>query len=256
MVSARGRTWKQWEQRRKQAGARTWASLYQGRPSPDSGGVFPPEEQWERYSSPLWESSYDAEGKIVCRVPGIGRDDHELVQSWDLAFKDTKNSDYVVGQVWLRVGMTAYLLYQVRERLNFSATLKAIKEVSRMWPQAIAKFVEDKANGPAVINTLQQQVIGLIPIEPEGSKYARASAVSPLTESGNVVLPTVELVPSVAQLLEEAKNFPNSSHDDTIDALSQALNRLLLLPILAEDQYQEHEVYDIYREQGWSVSPV
>lgn len=256
MVSARGRTWKQWEQRRKQAGARTWASLYQGRPSPDSGGVFPPEEQWERYSSPLWETSYDDEGKIVCRVPGIGRDDHELVQSWDLAFKDTKNSDYVVGQVWLRVGNTAYLLDQVRERLNFSGTLKAIKEMTRKWPQAIAKFVEDKANGPAVINTLQQQIIGLIPIEPEGSKYARASAVSPLTESGNAVLPTAELVPGVAQLLEEAKNFPNSSHDDTIDALSQALNRLLLLPILHEDQYQDHEVYDIINEQGWSVSPV
>jgi len=255
MVSARGRTWKQWEQRRKQAGARTWASLYQGRPSPDSGGVFPPEEQWERYSSPLWETSYDAEGKLVCRIPGIGRDDHELVQSWDLTFKDSKGSDYVVGQVWLRVGYTAYLLYQVRERLNFSATLRAIKEVSRMWPQAIAKFIEDKANGPAVINTLQQQVIGLIPIEPEGSKYARASAVSPLTESGNVVLPTAELVPGVTQLLEEAKNFPNSSHDDTIDAMSQALNRLLLRPIL-DDNIIEDDVYDIINEQGWSVSPV
>lgn len=256
MISARGRSWQQWEQRRKQAGSRTWASLYQGRPSPDSGGVFPPEEEWARYSSPIWLSEHDAEGKLVCKVPGIGRDDHELVQSWDLTFKDTKGSDFVVGQVWLRVGNTAYLLDQVRERLNFSATCTAMLEMSRKWPQAIAKFVEDKANGPAVINALGKQLMGLIPIEPEGSKYARASAMSPLTESGNVVLPTAGLLPGVDQLLEEAKNFPNSSHDDTIDAMSQAINRLLLLPLENEGSEWQPDVYDEYNQQGWSISPV
>jgi len=256
MVSARGRTLKQWIQRMKQAGSRTWASLYQGRPSPASGGVFPAEEVWERYSSPIWTTEHDAEGKLVCRVPGIGRDDHELVQSWDLTFKDTKGSDFVVGQVWLRVGNTAYLLDQVRERLNFSATCTAMLDMSRKWPQAVAKFVEDKANGPAVINALQRQLMGLIPIEPEGSKYARASAMSPLTESGNVVLPTAALLPNVDQLLEEAKNFPNSSHDDTIDAMSQAINRLLLNPLDNEGNVVEPDVYDFINENGWHVSPV
>lgn len=257
MVSARGRTQKQWELRKATAGSKTWASLYQGRPSPDSGGVFPPEEQWGRYSSPLWDEDFDADGKIVCRVPGIGRADHELVQSWDLTFKDTKGSDYVVGQVWLRVGNTAYLLDQVRERLNFTATCAAIQEMSRKWPQAIGKYVEDKANGPAVINALSRVIMGLIPIEPEGSKYARASAISPLTESHNVVLPTQSLLNNVTQLLEEAKNFPNSSHDDTIDAMSQAINRLLLFPLDNVDALHEPEdVYDFINENGWSISPV
>lgn len=257
MVSARGRSFQQWEQRRKQAGTRTWASLYQGRPSPDSGGVFPPEEAWGRYSTPIHTVEYDAEGKQVCMVPGIGRDDHELIQSWDLTFKDTKGSDFVVGQVWLRVGNTAYLLDQVRDRLNFTATKKAILDTSRKWPQALAKYVEDKANGPAVINALQTTLMGIIPIEPEGSKYARASAISPLTESGNVVLPTVELLPNVAELLEEAKNFPNSSHDDTIDAMSQAINRLLLNPLANYGTVVEpEEVYDFYNANGWSISPV
>lgn len=255
MVSARGRTLKQWLQRMKTAGARTWASLYQGRPSPESGGVFPAEDGWARYSTPLWETEMNDDGRLVCRVPGIGRDDHELIQSWDLTFKDTKGSDFVVGQVWLRVGVYAYLLDQVRERMNFTQTVQAIKDMSAKWPQAVAKFVEDKANGPAVINALNRQLIGLIPIEPEGSKYARASAVSPLVESKNVVLPTVELLPNVADLLEEAKNFPNSSHDDTIDALSQAINRLLLLPMDELDDYVEHDVYDELNMQGYSISP-
>ncbi|PSS42938.1 terminase [Arthrobacter woluwensis] len=256
MISARGRTRRQWELREATAGARTWASLYQGKPSPESGGVFPAEESWARYSTPLWETTQDAEGKIVCKVPGIGRDDHELVQSWDLTFKDKKASDYVVGQVWLRIGNTSYLLDMVRERLNFTATQEAIKEMTRKWPQAVAKFVEDKANGPAIMNTLKQQVMGMIPIEPEGSKYARASAVSPLTESGNVVLPTAALLPNVDQLLEEAKNFPNSSHDDTIDAMSQALNRILLMPLTQQDTSTPlDDLYDDLDAQGWVVSP-
>lgn len=257
MVSARGRTQRQWELREAAAGSKTWASLYQGRPSPDAGGVFPPEEEWARYHTPIHDVSHDDEGKEVCRVPGINRDDHEMVQSWDLTFKDTKGSDYVVGTVWLRVGNTAYLLDMVRARLNFSATLTAIKDLSRKWPQSVAKFVEDKANGPAVINALQKQVIGLIPIEPEGSKYARASAISPLVESHNVVLPTEALLPNVKDLLEEAKNFPNSSHDDTIDSLSQAINRLLLLPLENEgSQVEPGDVYDFINDNGWSISPV
>ncbi len=256
MISARGRTREQWQRREATAGSRTWASLYQGRPSPESGGVYPPPDKWERYSSPLWETVITEDGRTVCKVQGIGRDDHELVQSWDLAFKDKDSSDYVVGQVWLRVGVYAYLLDQVRERMNFTETVKAIKAMSAKWPQALAKFIEDKANGPAVINALSQTLPGLIPIEPEGSKYARASAIAPVVESGNVVLPTPEVLAGVDDLLEEAKNFPNSSHDDTVDAMSQAVNRLLLhqLPT-EEDSYVEPDVYDFHNAQGWSVSP-
>lgn len=252
MVSARGRTLPQWIQRKKTAGARTWASLYQGHPSPQEGGVFPPEEKLARYDRPMWIVHPDGHRT----VPGIGRDDHELVQSWDLTFKDTKGSDFVVGQVWLRVGVQAFLLDQVRARLNFTATTEAVKVLSAKWPQAIAKYVEDKANGPAVMNALQRTVVGLIPIEPDGSKYARASAISPLVESHNVVFPTVELLPNVAELFEEMKNFPNSSHDDTVDTLSQAINKLLLLPLLmGGDNIVEPDVYEEYDNRGWSISP-
>ena len=252
MVSARGRTLAQWIQRKKTAGARTWASLYQGHPSPQEGGVFPPEEKMARYSRPMWVTH--PEGHRT--VPGIGRDDHELVQSWDLTFKDTKGSDFVVGQVWLRVGVQAFLLDQVRARMNFTATTQAVKDLSAKWPQAVAKFVEDKANGPAVMNALQRTIVGLIPIEPDGSKYARASAISPLVESHNVVFPTVDLLPNVAELFEEMKNFPNSSHDDTVDTLSQAVNKLLLLPLLmGGDNIVEPDVYEEYDTRGWSISP-
>ncbi|MFI8595880.1 phage terminase large subunit [Rothia koreensis] len=221
MISARGRTVRQWEARKRSSGPKTWAALYQGRPSPDDGGIFPP--VWERYTTPMWVKTPDG----AHTVPGVGRADHELIQSWDLAFKGTDASDYVVGQVWLRVGARVYLLDMVRHRFNFNETLAAIRAMSSKWPQAAAKFVEDKANGPAVINALQGQIPGLIPVEPEGSKIARANAVSPYAFSRDIVLPDPALLPNVEELVEEAKSFPASSHDDTVDAMTQAVNQLL-----------------------------
>jgi len=223
MASARRRTTPQWEAIKVRSGPRTWASLYQGHPTPDAGDLFPAD--WDRYSTPLWTERPDGSR-------WVNGADVEVVQSWDMTFKDTKASDYVVGQVWLRVGVDAYLLDQVRARLSFTGTIEALRALTARWPQAVAKFVEDKANGPAVINALARQVPGLIPVEPEGSKYARAAAVSPFVHSRNVHLPTAELLPNVEDLLLEAAAFPNSAHDDTIDAMSQALNRLLLMPLL------------------------
>jgi predicted phage terminase large subunit-like protein len=221
MTSARGRTPEQWEAIKIRSGARTWASLYQGHPSPDEGGLFD-RRAWDEYDVPLW-----IEDDGTCLVPNIDLDT-ELVQSWDLAFKDTKASDYVVGQVWLRRGANVYLLDQVRGRYGFTETVQQMRRMSARWPQAVAKYVEDKANGPAVMDALHGTLHGLIPVNPEGGKVARAQAVSPLVEAGNVHLPAPELAPWVGDLVEEAAQFPNGAHDDQVDAMSQALTRLMI----------------------------
>lgn len=240
MISARGRSRLQWEQREKESGPRTFAALFQGRPTPDSGGVFPPEEDWARYSQPMWIERPDGSRTI----PGLAENGYELIQSWDMTFKDTKGSDFVVGQVWLRVGINAYLLDQVRDRLNFNATVEAVKAMTAKWPQANAKIIEDKANGSAVMAHLAKTVPGMIPIEPEGSKLARANAISPFVFARNVILPEASLLPNVAELLGEAKAFPNSANDDTIDGLSQAVSYLLLHDLIDDSQLVAEEWAD------------
>lgn len=250
MRSARLRTGKQWEAIKVRSGPRTWSSLYQGRPTADEGGLFPT-EVWSRYDIP--QHIVRADGAHVVLY---GHEDVEMVQSWDMAFKDTKQSDYVVGQVWLRRGVHVYLLDQVRGRMNFNATVQAVLDLSAKWPQAVAKFIEDKANGPAIMNMLNTKVMGMIPIEPEGSKYARASAISPLVHSKNVHIPTAELAPWVGDFVQEHKDFPNGANDDQVDCDSQAVNRLLLLPLLDEQaavrQAEEFEELDM---RGYSISP-
>lgn len=222
LESARGRTAADWEAIRIQAGSRVFNALYQGRPSPDSGNVWQ-RHWWRRYQTPLWSQHPDRPDAYL-----VDECD-ELVMSWDMAFKDTKSSDYVVGQVWARRGASVYLLDQVHKRLSFTDTVTAFKAMAGRWPQATRKMVEDKANGTAIIDTLKSSIPGIVPVTPTESKYARANAVAPLIEAGNVHLPAAAIALfDPEELVDEAAGFPNAAHDDQVDATSQALAQLLL----------------------------
>jgi phage terminase large subunit-like protein len=53
-----------------------------------------------------------------------------LIQSWDMAFKDTRDSDFVVGQIQAAHGADRYLLDQIRDRLDLPGTLLAVRRLS------------------------------------------------------------------------------------------------------------------------------
>lgn len=148
----------------------------------------------------------------------------EMAQSWDCTFKDSDGSDYVVGQVWGRIGANKYLLDQWRARADINATMQAIINMTAKWPKARAKYIEDKANGPAIIQLLKARIGGIIAVNPEGGKIARVSAVAPEIEAGNVYLP--EGKPWVQDFVEEAAAFPRGANDDQVDAMSQAINKM------------------------------
>ena len=240
------RSSQQWEQTKIQVGPETWAALYQGSPTATTGNILP-RDKWRQYDTPLWIE--DADGRRF--IPGLQAEDAEMIQSWDFTFKDTAASDYVVGQVWLRRGIDAYLLDQVRARMDFTASCQAMLTLSARWPQAIAKLVEDKANGPAILNALRSQVGGLIPVEPEGSKVARARAISPLQQAGNLWLPSPMLAPWVGDFIEEAAQFPHGKNDDQVDGASQAVHRLLLVPMLAGQTLYPEDVLGDGVELDW-----
>ena len=109
-------------------------------------------------------------------------------------------------------------------------TVKAVRHVSQRWQSSLAKLIEDKANGSAVIQMLSSEIPGILPVNPEGGKVARAAAVSPLIEAGNVYLPHPQFMPWVNDLIEECAAFPNGAHDDQVDAMTQALLRWNMVP--------------------------
>ena len=85
-------------------------------------------------------------------------DGFDVTQSWDCAFRDTKSSDYVVGQVWAKRGADSHLVYELWRRLSFTQTLDAVRHLTWMFPQSRRKIIEGKANGDAVIDSLHQPV--------------------------------------------------------------------------------------------------
>ena len=52
-------------------------------------------------------------------------------------------------------------------------------------------WIEEAANGHAIIDALGRQVPGIIGVTPEGGKVARAHAAQPSVEAGNIWLPNL-----------------------------------------------------------------
>lgn len=213
-----------WAKRTKLVtGSRGWAALYQQRPSPAEGNIF--KRNWIKFYAPSneFKQKYD----LGDDIPVLPRLFDKTIQSWDLAFKDTKNSDFVSGQVWSRKKADIYLIDRIHGRMGLPETIQAILGLSKKHPNATAKYIEDKANGPAVMQMLKNELQGMIPVEPEGGKESRAYAITPIFESGNVYLPHPLYAPWVNEVIEELVSFPNGAHDDDVDALTQALVKLM-----------------------------
>lgn len=200
-------------------GSNDWNALYQQHPVPSTGAVFKREwiQHWDAATLP---TKFDA----TC-------------MSWDMTFKDSKNSDFVVGQLWGRKGASFFLLDQFRGRWDFVKTVAQFKLAREKYPHVLRKLVEDKANGSAIISALKDAVPGIVPVTPKESKEARASAITALLEAKNVYLPPPAQYPWVADdLIPELLSFPAGAHDDQVDCLTQALS-------------------DLHKNTGWTFAP-
>lgn len=187
----------------KQAiGTRDWEALYQQHPVPDGGAIFKDEWLQRTWLPKDLPARFDA-----------------VIMSWDLSFKGNDASDFVVGQLVGRHGADYYILDQLRGRWSFTETVAQVKELAERarvrFPRVAPRIlIEDKANGPAVIDALKHEVSGIVPVEPDGSKEARAHAVTALFEAGNVLLPDRSLAPWVDEYRLELTRFPSGAHDD------------------------------------------
>jgi predicted phage terminase large subunit-like protein len=195
-------------------GTRDWEALYQQHPVPDGGAIFKDEWLQRTWLPKNLPAKFDA-----------------VIMSWDLAFKNSDASDFVVGQLVGRHGGDYYLLDQLRGRWSFTETVAQVKELAERarirFPRVAPRIlIEDKANGPAVIDALKHEVSGIVPVEPDGSKEARAHAITALFEAGNVLLPDRSLAPWVDEYRLELTRFPSGAHDDQVDATTQALRYL------------------------------
>ncbi|MCG9895455.1 MAG: phage terminase large subunit [Fimbriimonadaceae bacterium] len=214
------------------------AAQLQQDPAPAGGLMFL--AQWRRHWVRPWETAapevvtaVDAKSgevsKIQVPILVLPTDFELVILSVDATFKAAKDSDYVVIQVWGWAEGRAWLLDQVRERLSFTATVQAIREVLSAHPAAAAVLVEDAANGPAIIDTLQREIPIMVPVSAHGAaKEGRAAATTGAWQAGSVATPHPGLTPWAAGFEAELAGFPKAKHDDQVDAMGQAIRWFLL----------------------------
>jgi len=188
---------------REAVGTSAWVSLYQQRPAPEEGAIFKKD----------WFKSYG--GPIECT---------RTVFSLDCAFKTGQANDYSVIMVISEAKNGFYIRLVSRERLEFPDLKRKAEALAAIWrPNAV--LIEDAASGQSLIQALKSETrLPILPVKPQGDKVSRAHAVSPLVESGRVVLP--ESATWLADFIDEIISFPAAPHDDQVDALTQALSYL------------------------------
>src|SRR6266850_2815315 len=145
-----------------------------------------------------------------------------IVQSWDTANKATELSDFSVCTTWGIRGKNLYLLGLLRQRLEYPALKRAVREQQNLF-DATEVLIEDKASGTQLIQELiADGCHGVTRYQPTTDKTMRLNAQTAMIENGFVYIP--EAAPWLAEYLHEMTIFPNGKHDDQVDSTAQFLD--------------------------------
>jgi len=198
------------DQRRVDLGSRAFAALYQQAPTSAEGHTF--ERDW-------LAGVYDQPPKL-----------DEIVLAVDSSYGEGTASDYSAVTVVGRDRSHFYVLDCRRGRWEFPALLAQIESAVSDWKPRVA-LIEDTGSGKSALQALKDSTrLEVIGVKTGGrSKVARAEGVSPSFEAGKVLFPTAG-VKWKGDLIEELADFPGGKHDDQVDALVYALERLRAAP--------------------------
>ncbi len=106
--------------------------------------------------------------------------------------------------------------------------------------------MEDKANGPAVIQRLKSNIPGVVEIDPKGGKLARMVAAAPEWQAGDWYVDRNAACTPL--LVEQLITFPAGRYDDMVDAMTQAAG------FLARYQLPSVESHNAFTgDSNWSV---
>lgn len=208
-----------------------FAGQQQQRPAPIGGGMI--QHAWFQH----WDV-YDPATATLVRVGAIPEVLEDQIIVVDCAFKDGEDNSWVVMECWGRRESRAYLLDQLREHLDMPGTIAALRLFTAKHPRAFAKYVEDKANGPGVVQMLRSESPGLMTTSNDdqgafclkefckGSKEAKLAAIAPFFAARNVWVPPLA-TPWMAEYISELTTFPASRFDDQVDATAMGVWKLL-----------------------------
>src|SRR6266853_1125549 len=156
---------------RRTIGEYNFAGQYQQSPAPLGGGLV--KEAWfKRYGEKERPERFE-----------------RIVQSWDTANKATELSDFSVCTTWGVRGKNLYLLGLLRQRLEYPALKRAVRE-QRDRSAASVVLIEDKASGTQLIQELiADGCYGVTRYQPTTDKIMRLHAQTSMSENVCVYRP-------------------------------------------------------------------
>ena len=156
-----------------------------------------------------------------------------IVASCDTAFSTKTTADFSVIQIWAcceeeredhdgknkEVVTSLYLIDMFRGRVEYPdlvARCQALETKHRpdMW------IIEKKASGQSLIQDLHRRGFFIKEVIPERDKVTRAIACTPFIDDGHIFFPETTWAEDI---IDECKAFLKGAHDDTVDAMTQAI---------------------------------
>lgn len=195
--------WAQFEQN-----ARTWAALYQQRPTPLDGDLFKPEKL-----------------RVIDALPAGNID---WVRGWDLA--STTDGDYTAGVKLGRLPDDSFVIANVvRLRVGPEARDAALVNTAALDGKKTKQSIPQDPGqaGKTQVLYLTRALIGYTVLSsPEsGNKVTRAEPVAAQINVGNVAMLRGDWN---AAFVDELRAFPNGANDDQVDGLSRAFAELIV----------------------------
>lgn len=207
-------------------GEREFAALYQQRPAPLEGALF--RRDWI--------------GRQVAPRSGT-----RIAMGVDLALSNKQSADYtaivvVARDEWGKI----FVLDAVRERVDFPSALRLIRNVADKWnPSAIA--IEQVAYQAVVVQELlRSTTLPIRGVTPDKDKVTRAQPLALRYEQGLV---HHTQLPSWFE--DELLAFPQSQHDDAVDALVYAYQAVMRMTISGDVPDVVHAFNPFDSEAGY-----
>lgn len=213
MISARGRTVEQWEQRKKDADE-DWTPEYQGSPQAPGGVIF--ETDKLRY----WHAPVDGTFTAVC-----GPRTWDLDQCWRFVTMDTATSvraqaDWTVASAWAVPSDGSLILLGVaRDRVPAHKQIDVARPLVERW-RPTAVHVEATMAGTLLVREAIAEGWRIEDLIADTDKIRRSVPAAKRVNGSLVWFPADH--PLLADVEREMRQFPNGRHDDFVDTLSYA----------------------------------
>ena len=173
-------------------------------PSPEGGGI------WQKWFKPIPDKEFD---QLMKDFTKYGTD-------WDLAYTEKQSNSASAYGCSARIDNNIYidkLGYVFKEFPDLIRFMKDLPE---------PHYIEGKASGKSAKQTLTKEGINAIEVDVTGGdKIARARMATPTAESGRVYIRESLIDFLYFDSKQGILKFPNASHDDVADVISQLIQR-------------------------------